>query len=208
MKVIKLDDYGEKRRRNEMCMDIVRDVHRKRTEEGKEYTISEMKPLAEEFLETTGYEGDGAVPIIKIAKECGFKVVWGAMKDKNMSGFVSVGQENVQEFGEEKVIGINKMDELGHQRFVIAHELAHYLLDYDTREETYFDTYIKNSNKTLKEHIANTFAANLLMPAKYFVLQLDENITMEENVNRWANYFDVQKKSARKRIAEVMQSGV
>lgn len=191
-----------------MCMEIVNEVHKRRKDEGKEYTITEMKPLAESFLESTGYYGDGAVPIVKIAQECGFKVIWGIMKDKKMSGFISVEKNDENIPIEEKVIGINKMDELGHQRFVIAHELAHYLLDYDTKEKSYFDTYIKNSHKTLKEHIANTFAANLLMPAKYFVLQLDEKITMDENVNRWADYFDVQKKSVRKRISEVMQSGV
>ncbi len=190
-----------------MCMEIVNEIHRERND-GKTYKLPDMKPLAERFLESTEYNGDGAVPIIKIAHECGFKVIWGSMKDKEKSGFISIDKKNKKVFDNNKIIGINKDDELGHQRFVIAHELAHYLFDYDMKDKPYFDTYIKNSHKSLQEHIANTFAANLLMPAKYFALQFDENKTMTENVNNWAAYFEVQTKSARKRITEVMSSGI
>lgn len=191
-----------------MCMEIVNEIREKR-KNGHRYGIEETKELAERILKSIEYDGNGAVPIIKIAQECGFKVIWGSMKNGKMSGFVSVDKRNIDEFDSDKIIGVNGDDEIGHQRFVIAHELAHYLFDYDSEtEESYFDTYIKNSHKSLKEQIANMFAVNLLMPAKYFVMKFEENKTMRENIEDWAAYFEVQEKSARKRVAEVMADGI
>ena len=189
-------------------MEIVEKVHKKRKDEKKEYTISEMKGLAEEFLKSVEYSGEGAVPVVEIAKKCGFKVVTGSMKDPKMSGFISVRKKNETEINEDKIIGVNGDDEVGHQRFVIIHELAHYMFDYDMTDKPYIDKYRKNSHKTLKEQMANAFAANVLMPTERFVLEFDENKSMENNISHWASYFGVQEKAARKRVSEVMLNGI
>ena len=208
MQIIDFKNYTSTRGKNKMCIQIVKDIHKAR-KGGHKFGIEEMKTLAEKFLESVKYDGKGAVPIIKIAQECGFKVIWGSMIDKEMSGFISIDEQNADEFESDKIIGVNKDDELGHQRFVIAHELAHYLFDYDvTAMMPYFDTYMKNSHKSSKEQIANMFAANLLMPAQNFVLKFDEDKTMKENIKYWAEYFAVQEKAARKRVKEVMDSGI
>lgn len=190
-----------------MCMGIVNEIHENR-KNGHVYALSEMKPLAERFLDVVNYPGEGQVPVVKIAQECGFKIIWGSMKNKDMSGFVSVDKKNDPEFHTDKIIGVNGDDEVGHQRFVIIHELAHYLFDYDMGGEPYFDTYYKNSHKSLKEQIANIFAANILMPTKRFVLEFDEEKSMDENAEHWAKYFGVQEKAARKRVSEVMVNGI
>lgn len=202
-----MDEYEPKRRKEKMCMEIVREVHRKRRD-GKEYKISEMKPLAERFLEAIEYDGKESVPIIKIVKSCEFITIVGAMKDRSMSGFVSIDKGTVDKYNSDKIIGVNGNDEFGHQRFVIAHEFAHYLFDYDMSDKPYFDTYIKNSHKPIKEQVANTFAANLLMPARYFALRFDENKRMDGNINDWAKHFEVQEKAAAKRVLEVIENGI
>lgn len=190
-----------------MCMSIVEEIHKAR-KNGHVYGVDEMKPLAERFLESIKYNGDGPVPVIKLVKECGFVTIAGAMRDKRMSGFISVDKGTMDEYGSDKVIGINDSDELGHQRFVIVHELAHYLFDYDMTDKPYFDTYIKNSHKSLKEQIANAFASNLLMPAKYFALRFDEGKNMDNNIKDWTSHFEVQEKAVAKRVLEVMTDGI
>lgn len=190
-----------------MCTQLIKEIHENR-KNGHVYMINEMKLLAERFLDSVNYNGDGAVPIIKIAQESGFKIIQGSMKNGRMSGFVSIDKETINKYRSDKIIGVNGDDELGHQRFVIAHELAHYLFDYDVQKETYFDTYMKNDHKSLKEQIANKFAANLLMPAKYFALNFDEEKSMEKNIEYWTNYFEVQRKAVEKRIVEVISNGI
>lgn len=207
-KVVKLKDYTLKRKgKKSMCRELVEEIHRNRIR-GYTYTLAEMKLLAERFLKSVHYSGEGAVPAVKIAQDCGFKIITGSMKDSEMSGFISINKENKAEFGTDMIIGVNGDDEIGHQRFVIIHELAHYLFDYDMTDKPYFDTYRKNSHKDLKEQIANLFAANILMPTKRFVLEFDEAKTMKSNAEHWAEYFDVQEKAARKRVAEVMMNGL
>lgn len=192
-----------------MCMGIVEEIHKKRKDERKEYTISEMKNIAEKFLDSIKYDGKEPVPIVKIINNCEFKTIGGTMRDRRMSGFISVDKKTVKKYGSDKIIGVNISDELGHQRFVIAHELAHYLFDYEPwMDKPYFDTYIKNSHKPLKEQIANAFAANILMPAKHFALRFEENKSMDKNIRDWAYYFEVQEKAAAKRVLEVMEDGI
>lgn len=205
--LIRFNQYNSIRGKNNMCMEIVKEIQEKR-KAGHIYTLSEMKSLAERFLESVEYSGEGMVPVVKIAQDCGFKIIRGSMKDKEMSGFVSVNKKNEEEYETDKVIGVNGDDEVGHQRFVIIHELAHYLFDYDMTDNPYFDNYIKNSHKTLNEQIANVFAANILMPTKRFVLEFDENKSMRGNVEHWSEYFGVQEKAARKRVTEVMVNGI
>ncbi len=159
-------------------------------------------------MKSTKYDGQGAVPIVKIVRECGFAVIHGSMKDRDMSGFVSVDEKNKAEYGSDKVIGVNSDDELGHQRFVIAHELAHYLFDYNMGNKPYFDTYIKDAHKTPKEKIASAFAANLLMPAKAFALAFNEDEDMDSNIKAWEKRFEVQERAVEKRVLEVIQNGI
>lgn len=207
MCIINFNNYISKRGKQEMCRNIAREIHEAR-KRGRKYNRDDMKPLAERFLKSIGYNGDSYVPIIKIVKETGFEVLWGSMKDREMSGFVSVDKDTIEKYETDKIIGVNGDDELGHQRFVIAHEFAHYLFDYDMTDKPYFDRYIKNSHKPEKEQIANTFAANILMPAKYFVLQYDEYKSMDGNIKDWTRHFDVQKKAVEKRVLEVISSGI
>lgn len=206
-KIVNFNKYILVRGNNKMCMEIVEEIQKNR-KEGKEYEKEDMNELALKFLNSINYDGIGSVPIIKIAKKCGFKIICGPMIDNKKSGFVSVNKNNEKEYECDKIIGINSNDELGHQRFVIAHELAHFLFDYDMSDKPYFDTYIKNSHKSKKEQVTNAFAANILLPAKYFVLKFNERKSMDSNIKYWVKYFEVQEKSVKKRIFEVINNGI
>ena len=109
---------------------------------------------------------------------------------------------------------VNKNDELFHQRFVVAHELAHYLFDflgnsdYTDKSIRFSDTYYKNMHESISEQRANRFAAAILMPEESFIKQY--NIAKNIDKNRMfvimylSRFFETTMSSIERRIAEVL----
>lgn len=199
--IVSLKNYKTERRRGTMCQQILDEIASNRRD-GYVYAIEDMPDITEKVLKKVNPHSKYPVPIVKIAREMGFKVYQMPMKDK-LSGFIGVGEDVKKDYGHDKVICVNIDDEIGHQRFVIAHELAHYLFDYDEMVCSYYDTYEKDSHKPLKEQIANQFAANLLMPKSEIINDIaGHNITIDL-VNRLMDKYQVQDKAILKRMLEV-----
>lgn len=205
MGVIDFDKYKEKKREKIMCMHIVEEVWNKRNY-GHSYELPEIREVAKDIINDMGVQ-KGPIPIIKIAEKMGFSVYQLSM-EKELSGFIAIGEDVEETYGDNKVIGVNADDDAKHQRFVIAHELGHFIFDYNPqRDASYYDTYKKNAHKTLKEKQANNFSANLLMPPKDFIVEFSTGISIEENIDKLASYFQVQKKAVYKRLIEVAFNG-
>ncbi|NTU28292.1 ImmA/IrrE family metallo-endopeptidase [Bacillus tequilensis] len=68
----------------------------------------------------------------------------------------------------EAAVLINKNRPYARQRFTTAHELCHHIKDYDQ------DILCPKNSKDPKEQYANGFAARLLMPRKYFIMEADK----------------------------------
>lgn len=152
------------------------------------------------------------VPIIKILNSLGIKVYKQAMEPKELSAYISVSPEYYDEYGTMKIACINEDDAAGHSRFALAHELAHYIFDYDEQKDIeYFNTYMKDDkNKDTQEQRANDFAANLLMPKEIFIKKREsyqkETNSMPEVIEHLAKHFGVSAKSIIKRFDEVSES--
>lgn len=89
--------------------------------------------------------------------------------DDTLSGILALNANKVDSEYGDKLIVVNGNDNVGHQRFTIAHELAHFLFDAKPGEE-YYEAFYRTSvnDDVLLEFRANQFAANLLMPEKRF----------------------------------------
>ena len=109
---------------------------------------------------------------------------------------------------------VNENDEIRHQRFVIAHELGHYLFDFlgnkdyaDTNIQ-YSDTYHKNDHNRHKERVANRFATELLMPKNIFIRQYYKAKECDRNpifiISYLSRFFGTTEESINKRIAEII----
>lgn len=208
--IIIFKKYNWKKGESMRLEELLRDLTEK-NKKGHAYSLLEIRKIANDILSMTNfYSGRCATPIVKIAKLFDFKTYKESIKD---SGDININGDTRNKYGHDKVILVNKEDELFHQRFVIAHELAHYLFDYlgnpnytDTRI-MFADTYQKDKHETAQEKRASTFAAEIMMPKELFIKQY--NIAMREENNHMfiimylSRYFETSIDSIEKRIMEV-----
>lgn len=180
------------------------------------YTVRDAENLADKVLECGGYKDlNGPTPIIAIAKEFGIT----AFKEKNMpdniSGNIFVGGTTKKIYNTDKVIVVGDTEEYFHQRFIIAHELAHYLMDYlgnpafNDRRILFSKTYPKQNHNSEEEIRADRFAAELLMPKAVFLKEYI-NANRKSNNNEiyvltyLSTFFKTKKSCIERRIIEVL----
>jgi len=98
------------------------------------------------------------------------------------------------------IIIVNSRQIDSRQRFTIAHEIGHIVLNHSDIYPEYY-SFITNSKLAYKERQANVFATELLMPvSKFKDLYFNKHIT---NVPDIAKYFQVSKQAAEIRITEI-----
>ena len=171
----------------------------------KKYDVNEMPEVAQMILDRLGIE-EVPIPIVAIMKSLNFQVVAGELKDE-ISGIIGIDDDLAKNFKSSKVIAINNKDNVGHQRFTMAHELAHYLFDFDVSNQiVYYNTYNTFEDENEEERRANYFAANLLMPEKKFKKEFD-NVVIKNNlyvtVEKLSQIFLVSGEEVRRRISEL-----
>lgn len=142
---------------------------------GKAAAVQRAKDLLRE-------EGIGAppVPVEKLAKALGAKVRYAPLDDA-LSGMAHI-QDGVP------IIGVNSMHHPHRQRFTIAHEIAHLLLhrDYIAQAVHVDKDFVINrdevsaSGTDALEIDANTFAAELLMPAEWLRTAMKREVDLED----------------------------
>lgn len=142
------------------------------------------------------------IPIVNIMKELNFIVGKQRLED-DLSGYIVINDEIEKKFGKKKMICVNSNDSWGHQRFTIAHELAHYLFDYNMQEPEFYNTYRTTDVNNDIEIRANTFAANLLMPEKEFKKQYDKYYDDIDLYSKLEEYFQVSRRAIDRRIIEL-----
>ena len=145
------------------------------------------------------------IPIVEIVKTFGFKVILQKL-DPNISGIIGVDNNLKKIFDTNKVISLQEDDNIGHKKFTIAHELCHYLLDYDKNSDIpFYDAYDLLCETNKYEKRANLFAANLLMPKNQFS-EMYKDFTKKKVSNTitiLANFFEVSETAVRRRIGEL-----
>lgn len=209
--VIRFNLYN--RGKKDMSIEKIVSSLKKKNKDGYVYSIEDIKKIATDILDNIGYYSSrGATPIVKIASEFEFKTYKETLKD-GRSGDIHINGDTKEKYNHDKIILVNKNDEYFHQRFVVAHELAHYLFEflgnpeYQNVNKAFTDTYCKDHHEKEEEKRANIFAAEIMMPEKLFVQQY--NIASKENNNRMfivmylSRFFETSIESIEKRLTEV-----
>ena len=109
---------------------------------------------------------------------------------------------------------INAYENRGHQRFTMAHELGHYIFDYDGKSDFADEYSLDKERLTSETEIrVNRFAATLLMPKdiftdKYKLFSL-LGYKKETIVNELSDIFDVSETAILRRIGELgLEDGI
>lgn len=200
---------GKKKMRKSI-QSITDKIKQERQYNNKIYYASDMEYLASEILsampDTTDDRNSCITPVVSIAKAMGFDtfqqdLLW------FLSGCIGINKKYIKKFKTDHIIFTNRKVHPYQQRFVIAHELAHYLFDYDHTSEVYYNTYKKNSHSAEAEKRANAFAASLLMPKDAFLKEYNKARAKSNNpifiLDYLSDTFKAPRKSVLKRMYEV-----
>lgn len=109
------------------------------------------------------------VKIIEICKNMGFSVFQQDLP-KNTCGYIAIDGELKERFGTDRIISVNEHETNKRRRFTVAHELGHYLFDFDPNNIQFYNAFERDhvGEASPRENLANRFAAELLMPADAF----------------------------------------
>lgn len=192
---------------------LVHDLHENPV---KDSTTEEAEELARKVLKAWRLDNvNGAVPIVKIANGFGFSCHKAENIPEDISRNIFVGGTTKEAYGNDKVIIVGSSEEYEHQRFIIAHELGHYLIDYIGSPESkdpgmlFSRAYPKQNHQSDEELRADRFAAELLMPSKIFLRQYVRAMEAFDYNKKYAishlsTYFKTSKSSIRRRIEELI----
>jgi Zn-dependent peptidase ImmA (M78 family) len=160
---------------------------------------SAIRRLAAELLEEAEV-ARAPVPVDKVARRQGFRLYYERL-ETDLSGFYVRN-------GDDRVIGVNGHHPSVRQRFTIAHELGHALLEGTAHHDRVFRFRDPRSSEGIdpEEVAANTFAAELLMPEEWITdrwtgLTSDGELTDEEAAKQMAKEFGVSSQALTIRLS-------
>lgn len=171
------------------------------------YDADGIKDCVEKLLKEQGLYSL-PVSIDALVDAIGIKVRFEAL-ESHVSGFLYVKNYNA-------AIVVNADHPSNRQRFTIAHELGHFILHADAREDIFIDEKIavyrrafRNTRATdfKKEKEANRFAAELLMPKQLVMKALvqygDPDLSDDLTIHKLAKKFAVSDQAFNIRLADL-----
>lgn len=148
------------------------------------------------------------IPVVAIARNLGFSVYKMKFKDRNIAGIMADAAIPVSPFREKRVMVINREDYPTRQNFTVAHEIAHFVL-HCSSSNNFYERYMHDVDKDQKsdvEKMADSFAANLLMPERMvreYISTFPSTATLAELVFGITDKFFVSAKAANRRLIEL-----
>ena len=148
------------------------------------------------------------IPVVAIARNLGFSVYKMKFKDRNIAGIMADAAIPVSPFREKRVMVINREDYPTRQNFTVAHEIAHFVLHCNS-SNNFYERYMHDVDKDQKsdvEKMADSFAANLLMPERMvreYISTFPSTATLAELVFGITDKFFVSAKAANRRLIEL-----
>lgn len=171
---------------------------------------AKIENSVKETLKSIQYTvSENSVDVIDVAKRLGF-VVGNAILNEEDDGFIIVAenQEEILEVKTNKLIGVNSDRTLEWKRFIVAHEIGHYILHF--KEKNMTGLYAHRDHKRGHSEIENEadfFAANLLMPRDMFKDKYNAMKKIYDNykeiVDALSRHYIVTAKMAERRIKEL-----
>lgn len=199
-----------------MCKEIIKFKEEHKYDFSNYFDLKRIDEVAEnlvnEFMQNPDYglkSSDIKVPVLEIAKKMGFKVYTAEFYDRDLSGTIGISESLRDKYGSCRVIILNNQDSDEHILFTLCHELAHYIYDYQSKNnQEYSNTYRTGEPTNNQEIRANRFAAAFLMPKKFFInsyISFSKDTDDQNAVVRLlSKKFSAPETAVRMRIAELL----
>lgn len=178
-------------------------------------TIRQAEELADRVLKEGGYENlNGPTPIAKIVKNFDISPFTESLPE-DISGNIYINGTTEDIYGTDKVIVVGESEIIYHRRFIFAHELGHYLIDflgnpdYQDKSKLFSMAYSKGNHDYSGERRVDRFAAELLMPIKKFLEQLLWAVERPRSTNEYiiaylSDFFETKPTSIQRRFKEII----
>ncbi len=170
--------------------------------------MKRMEELIDAFLKTMKIDYAVPVDIFRVATDLGFDVR-GAEFEEKLEGLIVVNEytEKIEGFNSNKVIAYNCFKDISMKKFIVAHELAHYISEkanaYDKKIVIAARDHVDSYSEDIKEQQMDYMAASLLIPKNDLCQFLERNIGI--NDSEVAKRYKVTEEMARRRINEVRE---
>lgn len=168
--------------------------------------MQQMEDLVDAFFETMRIERAVPIDIFKVATDLGFDIR-GAEFEEQLEGLIVVN-ENVGEvdgFNSNKIIAYNCSKDINTKKFIVAHELAHYISAktnaYDKKIVIAARDHVDSYSDDREEQQMDYIAASLLIPKSDLCQFLNSNTNIE--AAQVAERYKVPVELAQRRIKEV-----
>lgn len=168
--------------------------------------MKRMEDLLSAFFERMEMDYVVPVDIFKVATDLGFDVR-GAEFEENLEGLIVVNEhtEKIEGFDSNKVIAYNCFKDINMKKFIVAHELAHYINEkanaYDKKIVVAARDHADGYSENVEEQQMDYMAASILIPKNDLCRFLEKNTGI--NVSEVAKRYKVTEEVARRRIQEV-----
>lgn len=146
---------------------------------------------------------DGFTDVIALSDRLGVEVYQADMKDSE-NGYIEYDKESRNTY-----IVINQNHPVTRQRFTVAHELGHFINDYDELVKCGRLDRAKSTHSSGIEAAADRLAAEILMPedkAREYLNNIDKGHSWTTKIEIIANHFRVSRSMAIIRLRELGES--
>ncbi len=171
-----------------------------------EEEMQQMEKVVEEFFKIMKIQCALPIDIFKVATDLGFDVR-GAEFEEKLEGLIVVNEniDKIDGFNSNKIIAYNCSKDINTKKFIVAHELAHYISEKTNAcdKKIVFATRDREANysENKGEQKMDYIAASLLIPKNDLCqfLKKTSNVT----VSQVAEKYKVSEELAQRRISEV-----
>lgn len=166
--------------------------------------VKQIRALANEVLRRANCESTPIV-IENVARALGAKVLYAPYEGDDLAGMLING-------GDQPIIAVNSAHHKNRQRFTIAHECGHLVLQHTSTShiDRTFEVIRRDATSStatdMSEVEANQFAAELLMPLRFLVRDLPGlgiDFESDEKVALLAKRYGVSSQAMAYRIANL-----
>lgn len=185
----------------------------------KKDELIKMEENISEFLSKRDFSSCDTKDPVKFAKKLGFSVFLADFDEIDGIIIVNEYEKKIGKFENNKIIAVNSSASKPCKRFIIAHELAHYIQA--SSKETGKIVYAQRDHcpfpgtgiRDREEQKTDYMAAALLMPKEEFkkdweILQNDyPGMNELEKIERLKEKYVVDEKAVKRRISEILMMG-